>query len=56
MEETEDYTVFRYYLQPTYEFRQELLSHGAEIEVLSPKWFREEVSNIIKEQTTLYAL
>ncbi len=55
IEQTEDYTIFRYYIQPTYDFRQELLSHGAEIEVLSPKWFRDDISNIIKEQAKLYA-
>lgn len=54
IEQNEEYTIFRYYLQPTYDFRQELLSHGSEVEVLSPKWFREEISNIIKEQITFY--
>lgn len=52
VEQTEDYTIFRYYIQPTYDFRQELLSHGAEIEVLSPECF---INDISKEQTTLYA-
>lgn len=54
MEETEKYTIFRYYLQPTYDFRQELLSHGAEIEVLSPKWFREEIRSILRDQIGNY--
>lgn len=54
VEQTEDYTIFRYYIQPTYDFRQELLSHGAEIEVLSPKWFREEIGNIFKDQVLNY--
>lgn len=53
-EENEEYTLFRYYIQPTYDFRQELLSHGAEIEVLSPKWFREEISSILNEQISNY--
>jgi predicted DNA-binding transcriptional regulator YafY len=51
---TDEYSVFRYYIRPTYDFRQELLSHGAEIEVLSPQWFREEVSAICKEMNKLY--
>jgi len=55
IELTEKYTTFRYYLQPTFDFRQELLSHGADIEVLSPGWFRSEISNIIKEQYKLYS-
>lgn len=46
-ERTEDYTISQYYLQPTFDFRQEILSHGAEIEVLSPKWLREEIAVIV---------
>ena len=34
--QTDEYTIFSCFLQPTYDFRQELLSHGAEVEVLSP--------------------
>ena len=40
---TENDSIFNYYLSPTFDFRQELLSHGDTIEVLSPKWFREEI-------------
>lgn len=54
VETTDDYSIFKYYIKPTYDFRQELLSHGAGIEVLSPQWFRDEISNIIKEQATIY--
>ena len=54
IEQTEDYTVFRYYIKPTYDFRQELLSHGAEVEVISPLWFREEIIAIINEQKSNY--
>lgn len=42
--ETEnDYSVFRYYLSPTYDFVQEILSHGCEVEVLSPGHLRDEI-------------
>lgn len=54
IEEGDGYTIFRYFIQPTYDFRQELLSHGAEVEVLSPKWFREEIKEVIEEQKLLY--
>lgn len=30
------YSVFRYFISPTYDFIQEILSHGYEVEVLSP--------------------
>ncbi len=39
---------------PTYGFRQELLSHGNEIEVLSPQWFRNELATITKEIAQQY--
>ena len=37
------YSIFRYYLSPTYDFIQEILSHGCEVEVLSPQHLRDEV-------------
>lgn len=54
IEQTEDFTIFCYFIQPTYDFRQELLSYGDEIEVLSPQWFRKEFSDIVEEQAVLY--
>ncbi|MFJ1425981.1 helix-turn-helix transcriptional regulator [Capnocytophaga canimorsus] len=53
---TEDnYTFFEYFLRPTYDFRQEILSHGAEIEVISPNWFREEIQQIVAEMHKFYS-
>ena len=43
IEITDEYTVFRYYLSPTYDFIQEILSHGYNVEVLAPKHVRDEV-------------
>ncbi len=43
IENADEYSVFRYYLSPTYDFVQEILSHGCEVEVLSPKHVRDEV-------------
>ncbi len=54
IETTSDYSVFEYLLQPTYDFRQELLSHGADVEVLSPAWFRRELTDIVKGMKKLY--
>lgn len=54
-EKGEDYSVFEYYLRPTFDFRQELLSHGSEIEIISPQWLRSEISNITKSMTKMYA-
>lgn len=51
---TKEYTIFRYYIKPTFDFLQELLSHSPEIEVLQPEWFRKEIKDIIKIQAKLY--
>lgn len=47
-EKHENYSIFEYYLCPTFDFRQELLSKGAEIEIISPQWFRNEIKNTIQ--------
>lgn len=43
VESADGYSIFRYYLSPTYDFIQEILSHGCEVEVLSPQHLRDEV-------------
>jgi len=51
---TDNDSVFSYYLSPTFDFRQELLSHGSNIEVLSPEWFREEMMETVRNMNHLY--
>ena len=53
-ENKDEYTIFSYYIKPTYDFRQELLSHGANVEVLSPQRFREEIIEEIKRMNGMY--
>lgn len=55
VEKYKDYSIFTYRLYPTYDFFQEVLSHGAEIEVLSPKWVRQECKEIIDEMLKNYS-
>ena len=43
IEVTPEYTVFRYHLVPTFDLKQEILSRGSTLEVLSPDWFRKEI-------------
>jgi len=50
----ENESVFTYYLSPTFDFKQEILSHGDEIEVLSPEWFREEMKGTIGNMNHRY--
>lgn len=50
----EDFTVFQYHLVPTFDFKQELLSRGPSVEVLTPTWFRDEVADDVAEMAKLY--
>ncbi len=50
----EGYTLFEYDVIPTYDFRQEVLSHGAEVEVLAPEHFRAELAAIASQQYETY--
>ena len=54
IEVTPEYTIFRYRIVPTFDLKQEILSRGATLEVLSPKWFREEVICEIKQMIRNY--
>lgn len=54
IESGEDYAVFEYYIVPTYDFEQELLSCANTIEVLEPQWLREEMKNKIKMMLEKY--
>lgn len=54
IETTEDYSIFEYRIKPTLDFRQELLSRGADVEVLSPLSFREEIIQSVNKMNSLY--
>lgn len=54
MESNTKYTIFKYCIAPTKDFMQEILSHGDEIEVLSPESFRNEIAGKIKKMNNLY--
>lgn len=56
IEANEKFSVFRYRLVPTFDFRQEILSHGPDVEVLSPAEFREEIMNDIERMCKIYSL
>ena len=56
VETTPEYTIFRYRVVPTFDLKQEILSRGATLEVLSPEWFREEVISEIKQMIKNYQL
>ena len=54
VETTEEYGVFSYYLAPTFDFYQEILSHGNFVELLSPETVRNEMKQITQARCLYY--
>ena len=54
IERTCEFSIFRIAIKPTYDFQQEILKNGEDIEVLEPSWFRTEISNRIKQMSNKY--
>ena len=54
IERNDEYSIFTVRLRPTFDFRQEILTMGSDIEVLSPKWFREELAEISEHMWDKY--
>ena len=54
LESTPEYADFEFYLRPTFDFRQELLSQGNEVEVLEPATFREEMKDMARQLLERY--
>lgn len=48
IEQNEEYSIFRYNLRPSFDFIQELLWNGEDVEVLEPLWLRKEIAGKIK--------
>lgn len=49
-------SVFSYHIAPTFDFVQEILSHGTDVEVLEPAELRESVADIIARMASRYGL
>ncbi len=54
IERNDEYSIFTVRLRPTFDFRQEILTMGSDIEVLSPKWFRAELAEISEHMWNKY--
>ena len=52
----EEYSIFKYYLRPTFDFIQEILLNGENMEVLEPQSLREKISGIINRMNSKYAI
>ena len=53
-ERTDEYSIFKLRVRPTFDFQQELLWNRDEMEVLEPLWLREEMAGIIKRMWDKY--
>lgn len=47
IERNQEYSIFRYWLRPQFDFIQELLWHGGDVEVLEPIELRKDMTKII---------
>ena len=56
IESTPDYSVFQYQIVPTFDFRQEILSHGPAVEVLAPEELRDEIAADVAQMHKIYGL
>lgn len=54
VETHEDYSVFSYFLTTDYDFKQDILSFGKEVEVLEPKELRNNIIKIFESLTLKY--
>ena len=54
IERNEEYSIFRYWIRPQFDFIQELLWNGGDVEVLEPKELREEMAEIVESMWNKY--
>lgn len=53
-ERTDNYSIFSYYMIPTFDFEQEILRHGEDMEMLSPEPLRQRLAARINWMWQLY--
>ena len=51
---TDEYMIFELNLKPTFDFFQELLSYGSDVEVISPQSLREQIIKSIQCLSAMY--
>ena len=54
IERTSEFSIFRIAIKPTFDFQQEILKNGEDIEVLEPLWLRNKITDKIKEMWNKY--
>lgn len=53
-EQTDEYSIFELDIRPTFDFQQEILWNGEDVEVLKPVWLRKEIAGKIKRMWNKY--
>ena len=54
IESDDEYSVFTLRICPEYDFQQEILSNGEDVEVLEPQWLREEIAGKVNRLCNKY--
>lgn len=54
IERNEEYSIFTFNIRPQFDFQQEILKNGEEVEVLEPQWLREEIAGKIRRMSDRY--
>lgn len=54
IERNKAYSIFTFYLRPEFDFQQEILWNGEDMEVLEPLWLRKEIAEKIKRMWNKY--
>jgi len=54
IERNEEFSIFKYCLRPSFDFTQEILWNGEDIEVIEPLWLRQEIAEKIKRMWNKY--
>lgn len=54
IEANEEYSIFRYFIIPSYDFKQELYKYGSDVEVLAPVSMRNEFAEDAEKTNNMY--
>jgi len=54
IESRDRYSIYEYCLSNSYELMQEVISHGADVEVISPAYIRDKAKVWVKELSDMY--
>lgn len=54
VESGDEYAIFEYFVSPSFDFVQELLLHGDQIEVISPMSLRKHIADVIHKMNSKY--